>query len=248
MKEKKDKKFLHHQIGKGSGFTAKFIGSFKQVVFGLEDGVVSTLGALTGIAGGVQNSHVVILSGFVIIFVESLSMAAGTFLSEKSDQEVDEKMLQEQRDEIRDNPEEGKKLLRDSYMARGFSEDEITILMKRVTADSDLWLEEIAHKELGIIPHKDVTPKTDATFMGVSYIVGGSLPLASYFFLPLAYALPVSVVSCVVFLFFMGYVKGKLVSINKVKSGLEMMLVSLSAAGLGYIVGSVVGALFDIQI
>jgi len=58
--------------------------SLREIIFGLEDGIVSTLGVIIGIAVGTNNRFVVLLSGLVIIFVESLSMAAGTYLSNKS--------------------------------------------------------------------------------------------------------------------------------------------------------------------
>ncbi len=57
----------------------------REIIFGLEDGMVSTLGAITGLAGATDNRAIVIVSGFVIIAVESLSMAAGTYLSNKSE-------------------------------------------------------------------------------------------------------------------------------------------------------------------
>jgi vacuolar iron transporter family protein len=60
----------------------------REVIFGLEDGAVSTLGILVGVAAGTNNRFFVILSGLVVIFVESLSMAAGTYLSNKSELEI----------------------------------------------------------------------------------------------------------------------------------------------------------------
>lgn len=62
----------------------------REIVFGLEDGMVSTLGAVTGLAGATDSQALVIVSGFVIIAVESLSMAAGTYLSNKSEQRAED--------------------------------------------------------------------------------------------------------------------------------------------------------------
>ncbi len=67
------------------GHTASDI---REIVFGFEDGVVSTLGAITGIAAGTGSSFVVILSGIVIVIVEAVSMGAGSYLSGKSAREV----------------------------------------------------------------------------------------------------------------------------------------------------------------
>jgi predicted membrane protein (TIGR00267 family) len=67
-------------------------GSLREIIFGMEDGLVSTLGVVTGIASGTENSKVVILSGVILVLVEALSMAAGTYLSNKA--EVDQEALE----------------------------------------------------------------------------------------------------------------------------------------------------------
>lgn len=244
-----NKDYLHHELfHQDKSMKSKLLASLREVVFGLEDGVVSTMGAITGIAASTRDPYIVILSGFVIIFVESLSMAAGTFLSSKSEKEVEERMLREEAEEIELHPEAEKQELRFFYKERGFTEDEIEMLVHRVTQDKQLWLEEMAFKELGVIPNKERTPYKDAFFMGTSYVIGGALPLSAYFYLPMSTAIPVSVVSSVVFLFIMGVVKGRLVHTNKLKSGLEMMIVSSAAAGLGFAVGRIVTYFFGIEV
>jgi predicted membrane protein (TIGR00267 family) len=164
--------------------------SLREIIFGLEDGLVSTLGAITGIAIATHDYRIVIISGLVIVGVESLSMAAGTYLSNKSQVE--------------------------SQVAR--------------------W-----HFLYRPNFHK---PKIDSLFMGISYILGGFIPLSVYFLLPLDLALPVSVSAAAGSLFLIGYIKGKLVHTNGFKSGLEMMTVSLSAAILGYLIGKFTSLLF----
>ena len=74
----------HHGIGVG-GAAAR--SRLREAIFGTQDGLISTLGALTGIAAGTQNREAVIVAGLVIIVVESLSMAAGSYLSSKSQRE-----------------------------------------------------------------------------------------------------------------------------------------------------------------
>lgn len=237
---------LHHELNDTLSFKGKALHSLREVVFGIEDGIVSTLGALTGIAIGTNSTYVVILSGFVIIFVESLSMAAGTFLSSKSEREMHEHMLREEEQEIEEQPEVERQELVDFYTTRGFAPNEIELIVNRVTSNKKLWLEEMAFKELKIIPEDTTTPKTDAAFMGVSYIFGGIIPLASYFFLPIRFAVPISVILSIALIFFVGYTKGRLVQINRWRSGLEMTLVSFSAAVVGYVIGAVVSHYFGV--
>ena len=67
----------------------KILGHFAQtVIFGIEDSLVSTVGLLSGIVIGGLDRSAVILTGMVLIFVEALSMAAGSFLSEASAEEI----------------------------------------------------------------------------------------------------------------------------------------------------------------
>lgn len=240
------KQMIHHEMNESKNTAQRMINSLREVVFGLEDGIVSTLGAITGIAVGTQNTGIVIVSGLVIIFVESLSMSAGTFLSSKSENEMKERMLAEERYEIQTNPEKEKRELREFYESRGFQPDEIEMMIARVTSDEELWLEEMAYRELGIIPDEEDTAVRDAGFMGISYIAGGVIPLTAYFFLPVGSAMPISIGGAVTALFLLGYAKGKLVHTNPYKSGVEMMIVSASAAALGYVVGAVASNIFNI--
>jgi predicted membrane protein (TIGR00267 family) len=237
--------YLHHEF-RDQTLRGKLFRSVREIVFGLEDGIVSTLGAITGIAGGTQDLFVVILAGFVIIFVESLSMAAGTYLSSKSERELEERMMAEEREEIETDPEGERQELVAFYRERGFSDPEVEMMVNRVTSNKELWLEEMAYRELGVIPHDAPTYKMDALLMGVSYIIGGIVPLTAYFFFPLAVALPVSIGASLVILFLIGYGKGKLVHVNRLRSGLEMLLVSVTAAGLGYIIGRLVDTFFHL--
>lgn len=62
----------------------EIVNNIREIIFGLEDSLVSTLGAVTGIAVGAQNTYVVILAGLTLIAVEATSMAAGSYLSSKS--------------------------------------------------------------------------------------------------------------------------------------------------------------------
>ena len=249
MAQQQNKKYLHHEMmHEDTSWKSKIMSSLREVVFGLEDGVVSTMGAVTGIAASTRDPYIIILSGFVIIFVESLSMAAGTFLSSKSEKEVEERMLREEAEEIELHPEAEKQELRVFYKERGFTEEEIEIIVNRVTQDKQLWLEEMAFKELGVIPNKERTPYRDAFFMGTSYVVGGILPVSAYLYLSVDTAIPVSVISSIVFLFIIGVIKGRIVHTNKLKSGLEMMIVSASAAGLGFAVGRIITHFFGIEV
>lgn len=211
----------------------------RDIVFGTQDGLVSTLGVLTGIARGTGDHATVVISGFVIVLVESLSMAAGSYLSSKSNRQYQERLLSQERREIETNIGQEKREILEMYRERGYSEDEIKIIQKRLLSDKDLLLEDMAHKELGIVPKSFENPLLNAFFMGTSYVLGGSVPVLPYLFLEdLLLAMIVSFAATSAGLFVMGVVKGVLLRVGWLKSGLEILLVAGSATVLGYAIGA----------
>jgi len=214
--------------------------SIRDVIFGLEDGIVSTLGAVTGIAGATLDNRFVILAGLVLIAVEALSMAAGTYLAAKSEREVQEKRIAGELREIREQPEAEKEELATMYRQRGYDEDEIKVCVGRVAKDEKLMLEEMMHKELGVVGAALEVPARNAVWMWFSYMAGGFVPLVLYFSLPVNTALWSSILLSVAALFIVGVIKSKFTVVHWFKSGLEMVVISLSAAALGYLVGRLV--------
>ncbi len=215
--------------------------SLRDAVFGTQDGLISTLGALTGIAAGTQNGKAVIIAGFVIVTVESLSMAAGSYLSSKSQREYLERLLREEEEEIAREPEKERQEIWEMYRARGYTDEEIEIIAKRLLSNKELLLEDMAHKELGICPSTLEEPLGNAVVMGVAYVLGGLVPVVPYLTLPVPSAMPISIISTLIVLFLFGGLKGRVVKQVWWRSGLEM----LSVAGLAAVVGFLIGRLAD---
>jgi VIT1/CCC1 family predicted Fe2+/Mn2+ transporter len=209
----------------------------REAVFGVQDGLISTMGALTGIAAGTQNREAVVIAGFVIMAVESLSMSAGSYLSSKSQRQYLERLLKEEEEEIARNPEGERAELRDMYRIRGFTESEIDIIVNRIMSNPKLALEDMAHKELGIAPGEMEEPLGNAVVMGIAYAVGGAIPVLFYLLLPLQTAMPASVAGTLLALFLFGGLKGRLVNQSWWRSGLEMLAVAGAAALAGYLIG-----------
>ena len=104
-----------------------------------------------------------------------------------------------------------------------------------------------SEKELGLQIDPDTVRIPEALTMGVSYIIGSVFPLIAYFFLPIMTALPVSLVLTVVALIAIGVIKGRLASINLVRSALEVVVVGVVSALGGYFLGSVVPHLLGLN-
>src|SRR3989338_123898 len=109
-----NKNYVHHQ-------KSSVANVLREVVFGIEDGMVSTLGSITGIAIGSNNHAIVILAGVVIISVESISMGIGSYLSNHSQEEMEERKIKEEEEELEQFPKEEKEGLYQMYLEDGWS-------------------------------------------------------------------------------------------------------------------------------
>ncbi|MBU0625434.1 VIT1/CCC1 transporter family protein [Patescibacteria group bacterium] len=222
--------------------------SIRELVFGLEDGIVSTGGAVIGIAAGTGDDRIVILSGTVIVIVEALSMAAGTFLSAKSMRQLLERRIRDEQAEIESRPEQEIKELQQIYRDRGFTDDEIKLLVKRVTTNKDVWLEEMTCKELGIGSGQLVKTRGAPAVMWIAYTLGGFVPIAPFIFLPINQAMLTAFCLSLIGLFAIGFWKAKVTQTSQLRGGLEMTIVAASAGVAGYLIGRLVGILTGIQI
>lgn len=231
--------FIHHNPKTLSSST------IREIVFGLEDGMVSTMGAVTGIAAGTGNHFVVILSGIVIVSVEAISMAVGSYLSNKSELEMNEEILREESIELKEMPEEEKIELIEMYKKDGWP-DKLSVEMADVASKNEsLFLKEMAYHELKIISEKTGNPLKNGFAMGVSYIIGGLIPLLPYLLISaVGKAIPVSVILTLIGLFALGVLTTKYSHRKWWKAGLEMFLLATAAGGVGYGVGQLVEKFF----
>lgn len=221
--------------------------NIREIVFGLEDSLVSTLGAVTGIAAGTGNTFVVILSGVVLIFVEALSMSAGSYLSSKSAREVLDKRQRQDASRLLQSKLGKKETLQAFFKKKKLSKKEVDAVMTVIKKERSLFEKELRKAEHQFSPSVQSSSVKAGVVMGVFYLSGGIFPLAPYFFLPVETAIIPSIVITGIVLFALGAGKARIVHTPWVKSGSEMMVVSLSAALLGFLIGRAVAIIFGIS-
>lgn len=229
--------YIHHQNQKSAS-------TLREMVFGMEDGMVSTLGAVTGIAAATLSHFTVVLSGLVIVSVESISMAVGSYLSSKSARALNERKLKEEKTELDKFPKEEKEELMDMYIIDGWPKKMAETMAEEASKNKDLFLQEMAYRELGIVPENLENPIKNGAIMWVSYVLGGSIPVFPYFFLPVVSAIPISIIITLIALFILGAYTGKHTKRSWWKSGLEMLGLASAAALVGYLVGQGVERFF----
>ncbi|PIZ96643.1 MAG: hypothetical protein COX80_00795 [Candidatus Magasanikbacteria bacterium CG_4_10_14_0_2_um_filter_33_14] len=229
--------YIHHTQGKISSAL------LREIVFGLEDGMVSTLGAVTGIATATNSQFTTLLSGFVVVSVESISMAVGSYLSNKSEKDTDDRKLHEEREELRQFPEDEREELFGMYVEDGWPKNIAKEMAEVASKDKHLFLKEMAYRELEIIPDNDDKPVKKGAVMFLSYVIGGAVPLIPYILLPIHDAIPVSIAFTLLGLFLLGIFTTKFTKRKWWKAGLEMTALASLAALIGYFVGQLVDGL-----
>lgn len=225
------------------------INGIRDIVFGLEDGLVSTVGVLTGIASGTNDHFVVILSGFVLVIVEALSMGVGSFLSAQSERDMQQRQYKDLKKLASHDPQAAEDILVKHYQDIGLSQTQIESCLKVVEKNKQVFAKELGIYHLGMgATTDDSNTWINGILMFFSYIAGGAVPILPYFFLPVAQALVISIPLTVLALFVLGAAKGKLTYKNWVSSGLQMAVLSCSAALLGFLVGKLVAYWWGVNI
>lgn len=229
-----NKDFIHHK-------KSSVASVLSEVVFGVEDGMVSTLGSITGIAIGSGNHSTVLLAGIVIVSVESISMGIGSYLSNKSEEEMNERKIKEEKEELKKFPEEEKEELYQMYLKDGWSENLAKEMSKEASKNEELFLKEMIMHELKIPKDEESISIKGGLYMFFAYIFGGLIPLFSYLILPIKTAMPISIVITLIGLFVLGMSTTKFTKQPILKSGFRV----LTMGGIALIAGLIAGILLS---
>jgi VIT1/CCC1 family predicted Fe2+/Mn2+ transporter len=209
----------------------------RDIVFGMEDGMVSTFGAVTGIAIAAHSIETVIVTGCIVVSVESVSMAIGSYISSQSVRDVQSHVLRSERIELEQSPLAEKAELIDLYVHDGWPNQLARTMAETAAQNPALFLLEMSYREHGISPKKIEQPVRNAIAMLVSYGIGGSIPLGSYLFFSLPLATTISIVVTLVGLLLLGASTARITGGHGWRRGLQVVLLGSIAGGIGYLVG-----------
>jgi vacuolar iron transporter family protein len=216
-------------------------GSLRASVFGINDGLVSNLSLVMGVAGAGPEPNIILLAGFAGLLAGAFSMAAGEYISMLSQRELLERQLEIERDHIRDAPEEERRLLADRYEARGLTEDQAGVIAQRILDDPDQALDVIAREQLGLDPEELGSPIAAAGASFASFAVGAIIPIVPFLTLSGLQASIVSAVMSIAALFMVGWAVAFFTGRSWIVSALRMVGIGSAAAALTYAIGRVVG-------
>lgn len=227
----REKLFEHH----GGG--AKWLRDF---ILGGQDGLVNVLGIILGLAIGTGDVRVVIIGGLAAMFAESVSMGAVAYTSTKASVDYYHSQEARERYEMANIPQRERREVRDIYYARGFRGKLLKDVTEKICSDKNRWLDVMMAEELGL--SKDFeSPMKAAIIVFLAAMVGSFIPLFAFFLVPLYTATILSVIFSAIALFITGAVEAKLTVGNWIWKGIQLMVIGMVAAFVGFAVGKFTG-------
>lgn len=213
-------------------------GALRAAIFGANDGLVSNLSLIMGVAGaGVENS-VVILAGVAGLLAGAFSMAGGEYISMRVQREVFERLIHLEAHEIGTDPELERRELAELYQRKGISPDLAGRLAQELMRDPEVALETHAREELGLDPKEGLgSPWAAAGSSFATFSVGAIIPLIPFWFVSGSAAVIASAVLSILALFAVGAGMSFLTGRNPLISGMRMMAIGSAAAAITYGVG-----------
>ena len=220
---------MHEQHPHGGGW-------LREIVFGLNDGLVTTLVFIMAVSEIAPARLLLVVLGEVL--AGGISMALGGYLSARTARQVLDKRIATERFEIEHEPEEERAELRAIYRDKGFSGPLLQQVVGHLTANKERWHRAMVHDELGVVEDTAINPWVEGAQIGLSFVIGGLIPTV-----PVLLSLPrvqwwaygfTAITSLV-----LGAIKSHYTHQGPIRAGVEFLVVvtigTLAGVGLGFL-------------
>lgn len=216
--------------------------ALRAAVLGANDGLVSNLALVMGVAGAALSDRAILIGGFAGLLAGASSMALGEWISVQSSRELYARQIAVEADEIAEIPEEEAEELVLIYQAKGLPEDQARQLADQIMANEDAALDTMTREELGIDPEElGGSPWTAATTSFLLFAAGAIIPVLPFVVLDGMTAVGTSLGLAAVGLFGLGAGISLLTGRGTIFTGVRQMVLGLAAAGITYGIGSLLG-------
>jgi len=215
------------------------------IVIGMSDGLTVPFALAAGLSGAVQSNSVVITAGIAEIVAGSIAMGLGGYLAGKTEQEHFQSELQREYDEVGNVPEKEREEVKLVFAQYGLDGPTQNIIANELAKDKDKWVDFMMKYELGLEKPDVNRARNSAATIGISYIVGGLIPLLAYFFTRTPYdGLLISALLTVICLFIFGYFKSRVTGQPPLKGAVKVTLIGITAAAAAFLVAKAFNKLF----
>jgi VIT1/CCC1 family predicted Fe2+/Mn2+ transporter len=206
----------------------------REIVFGLNDGLVTTLVFIMAVSAAVPSYLIMVVLGEVL--AGGVSMALGGYLSARTEKEILEHRIATERYEIEHEPEEERAELHAIYRNKGFSGPLLHSVVNHLTANKERWHRAMVHDELGVVEDTKIVPWREGLQVGLSFVVGGLIPA-----IPILLSLPqarwwaygLTAITALI----LGAVKAKYTHKGAIRAGLEFLIVVTIGMAAGVVIG-----------
>ncbi len=208
------------------------------IVYGGNDGIVTTFAVVAGTVGAGMERYVVIILGLANLFADASSMATGAFLSLKSEVDQRARLRKEELAEIDAEPEAEKLEIKRAYGKKGFEGENLDRVVSVITSDKDVWADTMLIEEHGIVSDTDEKPLLHAVSTFCSFVFFGAIPLIPYLFnLPEERRFPVAIASTFFALALLGLARSYVTRERLIRGAVEIVGVGAIGAIIAYAIG-----------
>ncbi len=207
------------------------------VVIGMSDGLTVPFALAAGVSSAVSDNDIVITAGIAEMIAGSIAMGLGGYLAGRTEVEHYHSELKREWDEVERVPEKEKEEVKEIFQEYGFSEEAQTMLVEELAKDKKKWVDFMMKFELGLDKPDENRASKSALTIGISYLVGGIIPLIPYFFTdsPIE-GLKISAIVTLCCLFTFGYFKSKATGQPLLSGALKVTLIGATAAAAAFLV------------
>jgi VIT1/CCC1 family predicted Fe2+/Mn2+ transporter len=213
----------------------------RPVVFGANDGLVSNLALVMGVAGANPATGVIVLAGVAGLLAGAFSMAVGEYISVRSQRELLDHQLAFERAQIRDTPEQERQILARIYQGRGFTAAEASHFVNRVFADPEHAATLLIFEEVGLDSRSIGSPVAAAGSSFVAFTIGALIPLIPYVLLAGGAAVGTGLGLGLAALALLGYGISRLTHRPPLFSSVRQIFLGAAAAAVTFGVGAIIG-------
>jgi len=221
--------------------TAGQTGTLRATIFGVNDGLVSNLALVMGVAGAAAQPSIILLAGIAGLLAGAFSMAAGEWISMQSQRELFERQIELERAELAAIPEEEEIELALIYRRKGFTDAESASIARRLMSDPKTALDTLVREELGLDPDRLGSPWGAAGGSFLAFSAGAALPVLPYLLLGDTVAFWLALGLSLAALFLVGAAVSLLTGRSALFSGVRQSLIGGAAAAVTYAVGAFIG-------
>ncbi len=216
-------------------------GTLRAGVFGVNDGLVSNTCLILGVAGAAADAHTVLITGVAGLLAGAFSMASGEYISVRSQRELMEYQIAQERDELKRYPEEEAEELALIYAARGVPSEDARAIVRAMLQNPDEALKTLAREELGLNPDDLGSPWGAAMSSFMAFCIGATIPLVPFAAGAGGSALVIACATSAISLFVIGAILSLFSGRNAALGGVRMLLIGAAAGAATYSIGGILG-------